>query len=57
MVLQVEITTFIYWPIECTPRAWFEWVFQLERSNLKELPSSTGQLNTLKFFIYKISST
>jgi hypothetical protein len=30
MVLQVEITTFIYWPIECIPKAWFEWVFQLE---------------------------
>jgi hypothetical protein len=57
MVLQVEIITFIYWPIECIPRTWFERVFQLERSNLKELPSSIGQLNTLKIFIYMISST
>jgi hypothetical protein len=29
-VLQLERITFIYWTIECTPRAWFEWVFQLE---------------------------
>jgi len=28
-VFQLEKTTFIYWPIECTPNASFVMVFQL----------------------------
>jgi hypothetical protein len=31
-VFQLERTTFIYWLIECTPKAWFVRVFQLERT-------------------------
>jgi hypothetical protein len=30
-VFQLEKTTFIYWPIEHNPKAWFVRVFQLER--------------------------
>jgi len=33
----------MYWPIECTPKPSFEWVFVVE-----ELPSSIGQLNALQ---------
>jgi len=29
MVFQLERTTFIYWPIECTPRASFVTMFQV----------------------------
>jgi len=29
-MFQVEITTFIYWPIECTPKVLFIIMFQLE---------------------------
>jgi hypothetical protein len=32
MVFQVGKITFIYWSIECTPKASFEWVVQLERT-------------------------
>jgi len=31
-VLQLERTTFIYWPIECTPIASFIKVLQFERT-------------------------
>jgi hypothetical protein len=31
-VLGVERTTFIYWSIECTLKAWFVMVFWIERT-------------------------
>jgi hypothetical protein len=31
-MFELERTTFIYWPIECTPRALFGRVFELERT-------------------------
>jgi hypothetical protein len=33
-VFKLEKITFIYWPIKCTPRIYFVWVF-----NLRKLPS------------------
>jgi hypothetical protein len=30
-VFELERVTFIYWPIECTLRAWFVRVFEFER--------------------------
>jgi hypothetical protein len=31
-MFKLKRTTFVYWPIECTPRAWFVRVFQLEKT-------------------------
>jgi hypothetical protein len=31
-VFELERTTFIYWPIKCTPNALFAKVFELERT-------------------------
>jgi hypothetical protein len=35
---QLNETTFIYWPIECTPKSLFVGVFQLERNTFIYLP-------------------
>jgi len=52
MVFQLEITTLFIGQLDALQELGLNGC-----SNLKQLRSSIGQLNTLKLFIYKTSST